>query len=401
MNNHDSVIISKTNIPVTDDDEVPQCNVTASSQRGELLQRAAVHIWDEFPMCHRKVFEAVSRCLCDLMQTTTPCGGRIFVCCGDFRQIPPVIPGGGRHAIIEATIKSSPLWTSFAVRELTHPQRDAGDMAYSNFVDLIGDGTLPSRHCTITSTGLVKLEPMAVTTDENEAINFVFPDIDNVEECSQRAIITGTNRIVDALNHKILKMLHGAEVSLFSVTRLCSDDTKLTNLLSTEFLNSLKSPGVPEHELKLKLNCLCMVTRNISVQDRLMNNTKVIVREIGRHLVTVETLMGHRRFVLPRIIFRFTLPRSGLMIDRRQFPLRLCYAITVNKSQGQTLNRVCIDLREHPFAHGQLYVAASRVRNSSDILILTQNDHFQDGCALTRNIVYRELLPSTTSPVEM
>jgi hypothetical protein len=59
------------------------------------------------------------------------------VCCGDFRQIPPVIPGGGRHAIVEATIKSSPLWPMFEVRELTHPQRDAGDTRYSNFVDSI------------------------------------------------------------------------------------------------------------------------------------------------------------------------------------------------------------------------------------------------------------------------
>ena len=136
----------------------------------------------------------------------------------------------------------------------------------------------------------------------------------------------------------------------------------------------LKSPGVPEHELKLKLNCLCMVTRNISVQDRLMNNTKVIVREVGRHLITVEILMGHRRFVLPRIVFRLNLPQSGLTIERRQFPLRLCYAITVKKSQSQTLDKVCVDLREHPFAHGQLYVAASHVRNSNNILILSQDN---------------------------
>ncbi len=73
--------------------------------------------------------------------------------------------------------------------------------------------------------------------------------------------ITGTNRVVDALNKKILTMLHGEEFSLFSVTRLCSDDTRIQNLMSTEFLNSLRSPGVPEHVLKLKLNCLCMVTR--------------------------------------------------------------------------------------------------------------------------------------------
>ncbi len=119
---------------------------------------AAMYIWDEFPMCHRKVFEAVNRCLCDLMQTETPCGGWVFICCGDFTQIPPVIPGGGRHAIIEATIKSSPLRESFQLRELTHPQRDAGDTAYSNFVDLIGDGNLPATHATTTAMKLVCLE---------------------------------------------------------------------------------------------------------------------------------------------------------------------------------------------------------------------------------------------------
>ena len=61
---------------------------------------------------------------------------------------------------------------------------------------------------------------MAVTTDEDAAINFVFPNIEDVQECSQRAIITGTNRVVDVLNSKILVRLQGA-VPLFSVTRLC------------------------------------------------------------------------------------------------------------------------------------------------------------------------------------
>ena len=104
-------------------------------------------------------------------------------------------------------------------------------------------------------------------------------------------------------------MLHGEEFSLFNVTRFCLDNARMQNLMLTQFLNSLRSPGVPEHKLKLKLNCLCMVTRNISVQDWLMNATKVIMRKIGRHLVTVETLMECRQFVLPPIIFRFPCPR--------------------------------------------------------------------------------------------
>ncbi len=180
---------------------------------------------------------------------------------------------------------------------------------------------------------------------------------------------------------------------LHSVTRLASGDhTHLSHFLTEEFLHSLTSPGVPNHQLKL--NCLCLVMRNISVHDRVMNNTKGIVREVGRKFVMVETLPEHRQVLLPRIVFRFTLPRRGVTVERRQFPLRPCYTITVNKSQGQTLKKVCFDVREHPFAHRQLYVGTSRVRNRRDILMLTRPSHVHDGRALMRNVVYSELLPS-------
>ena len=65
-----------------------------------------------------------------------------------------------------------------------------------------------------------------MSTDENEAISFVFPDINYVQQCSQRAIITGTNHVVDALNKMILTMLHGEEFPLFNITWLCSDDAE-------------------------------------------------------------------------------------------------------------------------------------------------------------------------------
>jgi len=48
---------------------------------------------------------------------------------------------------------------------------------------------------------------------------------------------------------------------------------------------------------------------------------------------------------------------------RRQFPIKIAFAMTINKSQGQTFHRVGIDLRKDIFNHGQLYVAFSRVRS--------------------------------------
>ncbi len=108
-------------IPVTDKEETPQCNVTARSQRAEILHASVLHIWDEFPMVHRTIFEAVNRCLSNISGNDAPCGGRVFVCCGDFRQIPPVIPSGGKSTIVEASIRSSSLWENFELKNLSHP----------------------------------------------------------------------------------------------------------------------------------------------------------------------------------------------------------------------------------------------------------------------------------------
>ena len=45
---------------------------------------------------------------------------------------------------------------------------------------------------------------------------------------------------------------------------------------------------------------------------------------------------------------------------RKQFPIRLCFAMTINKAQGQTIHNVGLYLPQHVFSNGQLYVALSR-----------------------------------------
>ena len=79
------------------------------------------------------------------------------------------------------------------------------------------------------------------------------------------------------------------------------------------------------------------------------------------------------------------------IISRRQFPIRLCFTITVNKSQGQSFNFIRVNLRILVFTHRQLYIALLRITDIYRLSLLLP----QDRDSITANIIYPEvLLPS-------
>lgn len=81
-----------------------------------------------------------------------------------------------------------------------------------------------------------------------------------------------------------------------------------------------------------------------------------------------------------------------IQFKRTQFPIRLWFAMTINKAQGQTLDFVGIYLREPIFSHGQLYVTLSRAKNSSSVkLLIRPSMPTSDDDHSTSNIVYNEM----------
>ena len=131
--------------------------------------------------------------------------------------------------------------------------------------------------------------------------------------------------------------------------------------------------GVPPHILPLKIGAVCFLERNLSVQDRLMHNSKVVVTALRDRFIEVQLLDQQgppESKLIPRTTFKETWPGTGIVLERIQFPLRLAYAVTYNKSQGQTLEYVVLDVRNPVFAHGQLYVGLTRVRTRFGVIAL-------------------------------
>jgi ATP-dependent DNA helicase PIF1 len=136
-------------------------------------------------------------------------------------------------------------------------------------------------------------------------------------------------------------------------------------------LHTFESSGLPPHELKLKVGCQVILLRNI--RRGLSNGTRMVVLDCQQRFLTVQPISGQlagSKILLPRIELT-PAGETGLpyKFKRIQFPVQLCYALSINKSQGQTFRKVGILLKKPVFAHGQLYVALSRARNRSSIKI--------------------------------
>jgi hypothetical protein len=167
----------------------------------------------------------------------------------------------------------------------------------------------------------------------------------------------------------------------------------INSMLTPETLNSFNSNGCPPHELHLKVDDICLITRALSIEDGFATNTRVIITDINRYAIRVQTLNTKKTFIVPRIHFKVKLPmgKSFTMI-RRQFPLKLAYSMTVNKAQGQEFEKVVLDLTKACFTHGHLYVGLSRIRLPSNILIYCKPEDVVDGVFQTNNVVYKALL---------
>ena len=381
--------------------ETSTCNVTPGSALGVLLYNTALIIWDEVPMQHRHCFEAVDRVLRDIRRQDTLFGGIPVIFGGDFAQIAPVIKRADRSQIVDASIRQSYIWDETDVIHLRVNMRVRGTSSNdAHFKDWLyrmtyspemQNKSIPLPHYIYNTSSLNNLiervYPMVVLSD---ALN-------SSQRLYKSAILTTRNDTADELNGKILDSMPGTILHLLSADEAVTSPTDGVDELfqiSPEYLQTLNPNNFPPARLSLKVGCIVMLLRNINAEAGLCNGTRLMIKEIGSYVLKVAVLKEINSEVeqiemIPRITLDTMEDDYPFILRRTQFPVKLSFAMTINKSQGQSLQYVGIDMRYPVFSHGQLYVAMSRSTRVDKIYVLHPEEAIGNK---VENIVYPELL---------
>ena len=201
----------------------------------------------------------------------------------------------------------------------------------------LGDGKWPVSMADETITFPLNFCNIVKTIDV--LINKVFPDIQknhvNQEWLCERAILAPKNTKVNKLNEDILNSLQGENIEYKSIDNMCDPDNAINYPM--EFLNSFEISGLPPHKLILKTGVPVMLLRNLQ-PPILCNGTRLFIKTLNQNVLEATVLTGYGKgtnVYIPRIPIRPTdLP---FKFERLQFPLKLAFTFTINKSQGQSL----------------------------------------------------------------
>ena len=392
-----------------------QCQIHKHPQRAELLKAARVIIWDEIGSQHQKDFAAV-------FSAMNKFKGKIVLLMGDYMQIAPVVVRGKRCEIVASSIYCSIYRELFQFHTFTHNMRLVGanieELHYARLLLAIGSG---HTVCTVEDAQLMNLYEagmdndggnilavfgQTIFTDKLPAIEFLYPNGFTTEDATSVCVLASTNELVDQWNLEIQALNPSPSYDLLSYDTFADVDDEhgiLADMIDAEVLHRYADVSCPPHILTLKIGDICILMRRVDRVHGMTNNARVEIVHVSPFLIRVRTINTPQPYYASLCKYRFNVRMpygNSFSMLRTQFPLRLAYSMTFNRSQGQEYRRTLVDMSSDPFCHGHCYVTMSRIRQAAHIAFFTtsknivyaETSNMDKDVILIHNVVYDEIL---------
>lgn len=329
----------------------PKPLIEAPKAIPSILKKADILLIDEISFCRLDLFDYISKVLFALNKIRRKNGENDIqvIVVGDFFQLPPVLIPKDReilekykygHNLRNAFAFQSEYWSMyrFVSIQLDEVVRQSDNEFIANL------------------NGMRHGDYKSIKYFNNEC---------NKQSIEGAITICGTNKAVDEKNQIEYNKIQAKE--------------KVYE--ATEVGNVLESDKMVPSKLRLKVGCRVMIVMNDPTL-RYQNGTLATITKLDSDLVTVLTDDGNivriERYTWD--IHNYTTSQAkgkiklkmGSVGKYTQFPIKLAYAVTVHKSQGQTFDKVNLD--PYCWDCGQLYVALSRVRTIQGLHLIKPID---------------------------